>query len=322
MGGVGAPRGCRCTRHRAVFHQAASTADPDPVAVAVAAGARRVRELTLWERIRRAVSLAVTIAIAVVLALAVLRPSRIGGAGAAARGRTLIVLDSSWSMRRKPTAARRDGIAQSRRRAGLLPRAIKLPLRRRRMVSCRAHRRFGAHRGGAGWLAPSAFADTSWPTVSGVEAVHFITDGAVAHHSIRRVVVHSVFEAVRQCGDHGIRRALDARGRAPRPGLAGRSAYLRSPTSPGKTAGGSHHAVARQHAGRGEQHSLAAGEAYRQIVPHSPGGPRPPRACGRARERARCGRRRIRVDCSSASFIRRRGWRSYGVDQTAARQRS
>ena len=46
------------------------------------------RELTLWERIRRAVSLAVTIAIAVVLALAVLRPSRIGGAGATARGRT------------------------------------------------------------------------------------------------------------------------------------------------------------------------------------------------------------------------------------------
>src|SRR4029079_8254927 len=60
------------------------------------------RELTLWERIRRAVSLVVTIAIAIVLALAVLRPSRIGGSGAAARGRTLIVLDSSWSMRAKP----------------------------------------------------------------------------------------------------------------------------------------------------------------------------------------------------------------------------
>ena len=58
-------------------------------------------ETTLWERIRKAVSLVVTIAVAVVLALAVLRPSRVGGAGAAARGRTLIVLDSSWSMRAK-----------------------------------------------------------------------------------------------------------------------------------------------------------------------------------------------------------------------------
>ena len=37
----------------------------------------------VWERIRRAVSLVVTIAIAVALALAVLRPSRVGGSGAA-----------------------------------------------------------------------------------------------------------------------------------------------------------------------------------------------------------------------------------------------
>src|SRR4029079_19038507 len=49
------------------------------------------RELTLCECTRSAVSLVVTTAIAIVLALAVLRPSGIGGSGAAARGRTLIV---------------------------------------------------------------------------------------------------------------------------------------------------------------------------------------------------------------------------------------
>src|SRR6185503_1995019 len=64
------------------------------------------RELTLWERIRRAVSLAITAAIAIALALALLRPavikgegpSRAQGAAAASLGRSVIVIDSSWSM--------------------------------------------------------------------------------------------------------------------------------------------------------------------------------------------------------------------------------
>ena len=55
-------------------------------------------DVTRWEKIRRAVSLIVTVAIAIALGLAVVRPSRLAGAGAAGRGRTLIVLDSSWSM--------------------------------------------------------------------------------------------------------------------------------------------------------------------------------------------------------------------------------
>src|SRR4029079_1096558 len=54
--------------------------------------------VTRWEKIRRAVSLIVTVLIAVALGLAVVRPSRLAGAGVAGRGRTLIVLDSSWSM--------------------------------------------------------------------------------------------------------------------------------------------------------------------------------------------------------------------------------
>src|SRR5437763_15406262 len=56
------------------------------------------RELTLWERIRRAVSLAITIAIAVLLALTIARPSAVGAAAGGSRGRLLPVIDSSWSM--------------------------------------------------------------------------------------------------------------------------------------------------------------------------------------------------------------------------------
>src|SRR5262245_1606891 len=56
------------------------------------------REATLWERIRRAVSLVITAAIAIALALAVTRPSssnRGAAAGRAGSDRLLIVLDSS-----------------------------------------------------------------------------------------------------------------------------------------------------------------------------------------------------------------------------------
>ena len=56
------------------------------------------REMTLWERIRRVVSMIVTAAIAIALALAILRPTRAAGASGTAAGRTVIVLDSSWSM--------------------------------------------------------------------------------------------------------------------------------------------------------------------------------------------------------------------------------
>jgi hypothetical protein len=54
------------------------------------------RELTWWERVRRAVSLVATVLIALALALAVTRPGP--RRGPTSGGRTLIVLDSSWSM--------------------------------------------------------------------------------------------------------------------------------------------------------------------------------------------------------------------------------
>ena len=55
------------------------------------------RDLSWWERVRRAVSLVATALVALALALAVTRPGP--RVTAASRGRLLIVLDSSWSMR-------------------------------------------------------------------------------------------------------------------------------------------------------------------------------------------------------------------------------
>ena len=59
------------------------------------------REQTLWERIRRAVSLVVTALIALALALAAIRPGRSAGESGQASGRLLIVMDSSLSMEAK-----------------------------------------------------------------------------------------------------------------------------------------------------------------------------------------------------------------------------
>src|SRR5438067_11109682 len=83
------------------------------------------RELTLWERIRRAVSLVITAAIAIALALAFLRPalskvegpSRALGATGTAAGRTVIVVDSSWSMLARTQGSTRwsRAIADARR---------------------------------------------------------------------------------------------------------------------------------------------------------------------------------------------------------------
>jgi hypothetical protein len=156
-------------------------------------------DVTFWERIRRAVSLIVTVAIALVLALSVLRPSRVGGPAAAARGRALIVLDSSWSM-----------LAKARGRETRWDRAIAEARRIARSTDqvAIATTADGLVQGVTGdsvlvesalaRLAPSAFGDTSWPAAPGVESVHFITDGAVPHHLDR-------VRACRQRRHHGIR---------------------------------------------------------------------------------------------------------------------
>ena len=154
------------------------------------------REQTWWERVRRAVSLAATVLLALALALAVTRPGPRRTA-AASRGRLLIVLDSSWSMLAK------TGSGPTR-----WDRAVRL-----------AHQLAGSSGGEDVALATTAdgliegpSADTAlietaidrarpsggetapWPVVAGVDAVHFITDGAVPRALDAQVVIHSVFE--------------------------------------------------------------------------------------------------------------------------------
>jgi hypothetical protein len=155
------------------------------------------RETTLWERIRRVVSLVLTIVIALVLTLAVARPSVGRGAGTAARGRRLIVLDSSWSMlartrsgerrwdraeaeaRRLAVAASGDEIALATTADGL----IEGPTPDLALIESALDR-----------IKPTGGEGAAWPRVGGVESVHFLTDGATARALDPGVVVHSVFE--------------------------------------------------------------------------------------------------------------------------------
>jgi hypothetical protein len=154
------------------------------------------RDLTLWERIRRAVSLVVTIAIALALAFAVTRPSPAGRAAAASPGRLLIVIDSSWSMMARTLSGetRWDRArAQARRLVAASGLDVTLattadglvegPTTDRALLETMLER-----------LTPAGGEATSWPRVAGADAVHFITDGAIARPLDTGVVVHSVFE--------------------------------------------------------------------------------------------------------------------------------
>ena len=228
----------------------------------------RRSELTLWERIRRMVSLAVTIAIALALVLAVLRPSRIGGAGAAAHGRTLIVLDSSWSMLAKTRGreTRWDRAIAEARRVAASSDQVAIATTADGLVQGLTDDSVLVE-SALGHLAPSAFPDTSWPSVPGVDSVHFITDGAMSHHLDMSVVVHSVFEAV---GNVAIT-AFDVRPTLapPRrgPDVQVGSAYLEVANFSAKPQT-VHITMSRGNTKIADSNTpLAAGEAYREIVP-------------------------------------------------------
>jgi hypothetical protein len=153
------------------------------------------RELTLWERIRRAVSLVVTVIIATLLALAVTRPGP--RVTASTRGRLLIVLDSSWSMlartgsgetrwdralrqaRALAASAGGDDVALATTAGGL----VEGPTADLALLETALDR-----------LAPEGGEDDAWPRVAGADAVHFITDGAVDRPLDAGVTIHSVYE--------------------------------------------------------------------------------------------------------------------------------
>lgn len=156
----------------------------------------QIREMTWWERVRRAVSLAVTILIAVALALAVTRPGP--RTGPSSQGRTLIVLDSSWSMAARTSSGEtrwERGVRQARALAAAAAGGdvalattadglVEAPTSDLALIETAIDR-----------LAPSGGEDAAWPRVPGADHVHFITDGASDRVVASGVTVHSVFEA-------------------------------------------------------------------------------------------------------------------------------
>jgi len=161
------------------------------------------REQTLWERIRRAVSLAVTVIIALALALAAVRPGRTAGDGAKATGRLLVVLDASWSMQastgrgqsrwtRAVAEARRLFASASGAEMALATTAdglIEGPTTDLALIETALDR-----------VRPGGGDAAAWPRLAGANAVHFITDGATARSVDAAVTVHTVFAPAANVG--------------------------------------------------------------------------------------------------------------------------
>jgi hypothetical protein len=162
-----------------------------------------VRQQTLWERIRRAVSLIATVVIALALALAVVRPGRVADGGARAAGRLLVVLDASWSME----AATRRGETRWERAVAEARRLFTSSSGAEMALATTAD---GLIEGPTTDLAlietalersqPGGGDASAWPRLAGATAVHFITDGATARPLDPAVVVHSVFEPAPNVG--------------------------------------------------------------------------------------------------------------------------
>jgi von Willebrand factor type A domain len=225
------------------------------------------RELTWWERVRRAVSLVATLLVAAALAVAVTRPAP--GRTSASRGRLLIVIDSSWSMlartsgggtrwdhavaaaRSLAASAGGDDVALATTADGL----VEGPTSDTALVETAIDR-----------LRPSGAQIEAWPHVNGADAVHFFTDGAVARPLEPGVILHSVFDPVPNVAVT----AFDVR--PPAAGATSGEAYLEIANFAAEPQ------QVRVTLTRGtavvldQPVDLAAGEAIRQVVPLAPGG--------------------------------------------------
>jgi hypothetical protein len=229
-------------------------------------------DVTRWERIRRAVSLFVTVAIAVMLAMAVTRPSRTAGPGGGARGRVLVVIDSSWSMLAKTRGGetRWDrALAEARRLAASSDQAaiattadgvVEGPTDDTVLIESALGRLTPS-----GSDAPSS--SSFWPVASGTDSVHFITDGATARSLDRSVIVHSVFEPVANVAitAFDVRPSLGPDRRGPGSQIA--EAYLEVANF-AADAQQVHIVLVRGNVTIGDSRvDMAAGEAYRQVIP-------------------------------------------------------
>ena len=225
------------------------------------------RESTLWERIRRAVSLVATVAIAVALVLGLARPSRARAAAEVPSGRLAIVIDSSWSMlarthtgetrwshaiaeaRRLAAASADGGVALVTTADGL----VEGPTTDLALIDAALDRIVPAGGGGA------------LPKVAGAETVYFITDGAIARPRTPGVVVRSVFESAANVGIT----AFEIRASAG--GAAAGSAYLEVANfGPAQQV---HVTIGRGTASLLDRRvDMAADEILRQVVPIDRGG--------------------------------------------------
>jgi hypothetical protein len=165
------------------------------------------RERTLWERIRRAASFAVTVLVALALAFALARPSRTSraaadNAAAARAGRVLIVLDSSWSMLARTRSGEtrwERAIAEARRlAAGAAGSDVAIATTADGLIEGPTSDP-GSIDAALDRLEPGGGAGSGWPLVSGAD-VHFISDGAMARPLDAAVVVHSVYETAANAG--------------------------------------------------------------------------------------------------------------------------
>jgi hypothetical protein len=160
------------------------------------------REMTLWERIRKAVSWIVITATGLMLMLALTRPAP--GVTAARGGRRLVVIDSSWSMgaetsngdsrweraiaqaRTLIVSSAGDEVALATTADGL----VEGPTTDTVLLEAALDR-----------IAPAGGEESDWPQLSGVSIVHFITDGTLPRATAdleaagAKVSVQSVFEA-------------------------------------------------------------------------------------------------------------------------------
>ena len=172
------------------------------------------REQTLWERIRRAVSLVVTIFLAGLLAFAAAGPTRRKPGSTSSLARMLIVLDSSPSMlARTGTGETRwdRAVAEAHRLAASTTGEIAVattgdglvegPTADRALIDAALER-----------MTPGTSDAIFWPRVAGSDEVHFITDGAIGRPIGSDIALHSVFEAAPNVAitAFDVRRALDA----------------------------------------------------------------------------------------------------------------
>lgn len=159
------------------------------------------RERTLWERIRRAVSLAITVLVALALMLAALRLERPAARGGSAADRTHIVIDTSWSMlaRTGSGESRWDrGVARARQIAASAGGPVSLATTSDGIVVAATTDRAIVD-AALSRLAPSGGDAEPW-LAPGAASVHYISDGATPRGLPRGVFVHSVFESAANVG--------------------------------------------------------------------------------------------------------------------------